>query len=65
MTNNLITSDDKKQQYFGTITSGGSESLILALYAYRNYYENRNKPNVVVPVTMHAAIDKGCFYFNI
>jgi len=23
------------------------------------------KPNVVIPVTAHAAVDKGCFYFNI
>lgn len=63
MTNSLITSQDR--QYFGTITSGGSESLMLALCSYRNFYSNRTKPNIVIPVTAHAAIDKGCFYFNI
>jgi sphinganine-1-phosphate aldolase len=47
------------------VTTGGSESLILALYAYRNYFSNKTKPNVVIPVTAHAAIDKGCFYLNI
>jgi glutamate/tyrosine decarboxylase-like PLP-dependent enzyme len=44
MTNSLLTSEDKP--YFGTITSGGSESLMLALYAYRNFYSNRKKPNM-------------------
>lgn len=63
MTGSLLTETDK--EYYGTITSGGSESLMLALYAYRNYYSNRSKPNIVIPVTAHAAIDKGCFYLNI
>lgn len=43
MTNSLLTNQDKT--YYGSITSGGSESLILALYAYREYY-GRSKPNM-------------------
>ena len=64
MTNALLTDPKNRKDYFGVITSGGSESLIAALYAYRCYF-NRPKPNIVIPVTAHAAIDKGCFYFNI
>lgn len=44
MTNSLITSENRT--YFGTVTSGGSESLILALYAYRQFYSDRKKPNM-------------------
>ncbi len=70
MTGSLIT---KKDNAYGIITSGGSESLIMALYAYKKYYKNRKYPNVyinwftyrVMPVSGHAAVDKGCFYFNI
>lgn len=63
MTGNLLT--QKNENYYGVLTSGGSESLILALYAYRNYFSSKTKPNIVIPVTGHAALDKGCFYLNI
>lgn len=63
MTANLLSPPNQK--VYGSITSGGSESLILALHTYKNYYSNRTKPNIVVPETIHAAVDKGCFYFNI
>ena len=45
----------------GTMTSGGSESLILAVLAYRGYArETRGvtRPNIVIPVTGHVALDK-------
>lgn len=41
MTANLIS----KNRIYGVITSGGSESLIMSLYAYRNYF-NKPKPNM-------------------
>lgn len=41
MTANLIS----KNRVYGVITSGGSESLIMSLYAYRNYF-NKSKPNM-------------------
>lgn len=53
-----------KNPAYGVVTSGGSESLIMALYAYRKFY-NKSKPNIVVPNTIHVAVDKGAFYFNI
>ena len=46
MTNSLITDVKDPKEYHGVITSGGSESLILALYAYRIYYKNRTRPNM-------------------
>lgn len=36
----------------------------MTLYAYKNFYK-KERPNIVVPNTIHAAIDKGAKYFNI
>ena len=44
MTGNLLT--QKPENANGVITSGGSESLILAIYAHRKYYSSRKKPNM-------------------
>jgi glutamate/tyrosine decarboxylase-like PLP-dependent enzyme len=51
----------------GVITGGGSESLITALYAYREQAAARGvrKPNVVKPVTGHVALDKGAHWLGI
>ncbi len=52
----------------GVITSGGSESLITALYAYREQArETRGvaAPNVVLPRTAHVALEKGAHWMNI
>ena len=52
----------------GTLTSGGSESLITALYAYREQARAERgvtRPNVVMPVTAHVALDKGAHWMNI
>jgi sphinganine-1-phosphate aldolase len=42
MTSSLIS----KNRAYGLITSGGSESLIMSLYAYKCFYKNRTKPNM-------------------
>jgi len=45
----------------GCITTGGTESIILACKAYRDWAREErgiNNPNMVVPVTAHAAFDK-------
>lgn len=41
MTSSLIS----KNKTYGVITSGGSESLIMAMYAYKNYFK-KEKPNM-------------------
>jgi glutamate/tyrosine decarboxylase-like PLP-dependent enzyme len=41
MTYNLVT----KNTAYGVVTSGGSESLIMSLYAYRKFY-NKARPNM-------------------
>ncbi|MEM7184874.1 MAG: aminotransferase class V-fold PLP-dependent enzyme [Spirochaetota bacterium] len=52
----------------GAVSSGGTESILLAMKTYRDYYrEKRNiqKPEMVLPVTAHAAFLKACLYFGI
>ena len=49
----------------GITTSGGTESIILAICAYREYAKEHRgvtRPNLVVSETAHAAFEKGCFY---
>jgi sphinganine-1-phosphate aldolase len=45
----------------GTVTSGGTESLMLAMKAYRDHgrrVRGIRDPEIVVPSSVHAAIDK-------
>jgi len=52
----------------GVLTSGGSESLITALYTYREAARadrGVTTPNVVIPVTAHVALDKGAHWMGI
>jgi len=48
----------------GFITSGGSESILMAVKAYRDYAK-KSHPEIVIPVTAHAAFEKACHYFGI
>ncbi|KAH0560657.1 sphingosine-1-phosphate lyase [Cotesia glomerata] len=52
----------------GTMTSGGTESIILACKAYRDYareVKGIKHPEMVIPVTAHTAFDKAAQYLNI
>ncbi|XP_050325135.1 sphingosine-1-phosphate lyase isoform X2 [Bactrocera neohumeralis] len=52
----------------GTMTTGGTESILMACKAYRDFaLETRNvqRPNMIVPRTVHAAFDKAAQYFKI
>jgi glutamate/tyrosine decarboxylase-like PLP-dependent enzyme len=64
MTANLLGargSDDADSQICGTVTSGGTESILLAMKTYRDYARERRGiviPEIVTAVTAHAAFDK-------
>ncbi|XP_060576368.1 sphingosine-1-phosphate lyase 1-like, partial [Ruditapes philippinarum] len=60
---NMFNGDDKS---CGSVTSGGTESILLACLAYRNRArENGIKfPEMIVPVTVHAAFDKAAEFFH-
>jgi glutamate/tyrosine decarboxylase-like PLP-dependent enzyme len=52
----------------GTVSSGGTESILLAMKTYRDHARERRgirRPEMVVPVTAHAAFDKAAEYFGI
>jgi sphinganine-1-phosphate aldolase len=52
----------------GTVSSGGSESIQLAMKTYRDHAlatRGITKPQMVVPETAHAAFDKSAQYFGI
>jgi sphinganine-1-phosphate aldolase len=52
----------------GTVSSGGTESILLAMKTYRDRARQERgitRPEMVVPVTAHAAFDKASQYFNI
>jgi sphinganine-1-phosphate aldolase len=51
----------------GVITSGGTESLLSPLLAYRERSRERGitEPEVIIPVTAHVALEKGAHYFGI
>jgi glutamate/tyrosine decarboxylase-like PLP-dependent enzyme len=52
----------------GFITSGGTESLLLAVKGARERGRAERgvtRPNVVLPASAHAALEKGCYYFGV
>jgi sphinganine-1-phosphate aldolase len=52
----------------GFMTSGGTESILLAVKAARErgrVERNIARPNVVLPTSAHAAFEKGCYYFGL
>jgi sphinganine-1-phosphate aldolase len=52
----------------GTVSSGGTESILLAMKTYRDRARAERgvtEPNMVLPVTAHAAFDKAAQYFGI
>jgi sphinganine-1-phosphate aldolase len=50
----------------GTVSSGGTESIMLAMLAYRQWGRERGilRAEVIVPKTAHAAFKKACYYFD-
>ena len=68
MTASMLSSKKTDDPICGTVTSGGTESILLAMKTYRDFArvkQNIKKPELIVPVTAHAAFDKACQYFNI
>ncbi|MEU8232804.1 aminotransferase class V-fold PLP-dependent enzyme [Actinoplanes sp. NPDC048967] len=49
----------------GSVTSGGTESLILAVKAARDAHPEIERPRLVVPSTAHAAFAKAAHYLRI
>ncbi|MDQ2588057.1 pyridoxal phosphate-dependent decarboxylase family protein [Saccharothrix yanglingensis] len=49
----------------GTVTSGGTESCLLAVVAARDARPDVREPSIVLPETAHAAFHKAAHYFGL
>ncbi|MCL5046022.1 MAG: aminotransferase class V-fold PLP-dependent enzyme [Actinobacteria bacterium] len=73
MTANMLGAEaaagaDPNRRVCGTVSSGGTESLLLAMKTYRDWARERKgitDPEAIVPVTAHAAFEKAAQYFGI
>lgn len=58
---------DKKT--VGVLTTGGTESLIMMLKTYRDKARKSKpwirKPEIIVPESIHSAVEKGAHYFDL
>ncbi|KAK4763637.1 hypothetical protein SAY87_013075 [Trapa incisa] len=55
-------------QVCGNMTSGGTESILLAMKTSRDYMKSIKgitSPEMIIPVSAHSAYDKAAQYFNI
>ncbi len=68
MTANMLGADKTTDQICGSVSSGGTESIMLAMKTYRDWARDTKgitRPNIVAPVTAHPAFDKAGNYFGI
>ena len=56
-------------QAVGTMSSGGTESIILAMFTYREWalhkYKNRKKKKILAPATVHPAFEKAAHLLDL
>ncbi|XP_020110710.1 sphingosine-1-phosphate lyase [Ananas comosus] len=70
MTAALLGSKEKTSggQICGNMTSGGTESILLAVKTSRDYMRSKKgitKPEMIIPESAHSAYDKAAQYYNI
>jgi sphinganine-1-phosphate aldolase len=68
MTAHMLGAGKTVDEITGTVSSGGTESILLAMKTYRDWAaETRSitEPEMIVPTTAHAAFDKASQYFKI
>ncbi len=61
MTASFLNGGD--QNVVGAITSGGTESIFMAVKSHREYgwrFKGIAEPEIIIPVTAHAAFEKAC-----
>ncbi|MFW6011399.1 MAG: aminotransferase class V-fold PLP-dependent enzyme [Desulfosalsimonas sp.] len=67
MTANMLGAGLSRDEICGVVSSGGTESILLAMKTYRDQAGKEKRirnPEIVVPVTAHAAFDKAARYFG-
>ena len=56
---------DAPHGFVGTVTSGGTESILLAVQTARDARPEVDAPRMVLPTTAHAAFHKAAHYFGV
>ena len=65
MSSSLMHGDDGVR---GAVSSGGTESILLAMKTYRDFFRKKRgitEPEIVLPSTAHPSFLKACEYFSI
>lgn len=68
MTAGMLGADTGDSDIVGTVTSGGTESIMLAMKTYRDWgltMKGITSPEMILPQTAHAAFDKAAQFFGI
>lgn len=68
MTAHMLGAGQTPDEICGSVSSGGTESILLAMKTYRDWAGKEKgirRPELVLPVTAHAAFHKAAEYFNI
>jgi glutamate/tyrosine decarboxylase-like PLP-dependent enzyme len=68
MTAGLLGADHADDEIVGVVSSGGTESILLAMKAHRDRARERDgiaEPEMVLPATAHAAFEKAAVLFGI
>ena len=68
MTAKMLGADRTSDEIVGTVSSGGTESILLAMKTYRDWAKEEKgitEPEIIVPSTAHAAFTKAGEYFRI
>lgn len=68
MTANMLGAQQTSDKIVGAVSSGGTESILLAMKSYRDRaWEEKGitHPEMIFPVTAHAAFEKAAWYFGI
>jgi glutamate/tyrosine decarboxylase-like PLP-dependent enzyme len=63
MTASMLGAGETDDEIVGTVTSGGTESIIMAMKAYRDR-AGIHHPEMVVPDSAHVAFDKAAHYLG-
>jgi sphinganine-1-phosphate aldolase len=68
MTGNMLSAGQTSDEIVGTVSSGGTESILLAMKTYRDWARETKgirEPEIIAPTTAHAAFTKAGDYFGI
>jgi len=67
MTAGMLGADKTPDEIVGTLSSGGTESILLAMKTYRDWARAEKgiaEPEILAPTTAHAAFNKAAQYFD-